>query len=178
MVHIFFFVADGNGFISEGCSYPVKTNPKKIALIGLAASVVFGTSGCSFIHNNEPKVYGPPEAVQEEENTDSEEAKLWSVTGIFLKIKNGYYIFLSEEYKDYETRLYKISPAIDKENDISFDEYTDGNIVEITYATIGELEPPVMDVLSIKMIDDITEISEADQKDIDSLIAKYKEYMN
>lgn len=35
-----------------------------------------------------------------------------------------------------------------------------------------------MDVLSIKMIDDITEISEADQKDIDSLIAKYKEYMN
>ena len=57
-------------------SYPVKTNPKKIALIGLAASVVFGTSGCSFIHNNEPKVYGPPEAVQEEENTDSEEANL------------------------------------------------------------------------------------------------------
>ena len=177
-MHIIIFVADGNGFISEGCSYPVKTNPKKIALIGLAASVVFGTSGCSFIHNNEPKVYGPPETVQEEENTDSEEANLWSVTGIFLKIKNGYYIFLSEEYKDYETRLYKISPAIDKENDIFFDEYTDGNIVEITYATIGELEPPVMDVLSIKMIDDITEISEADQKDIDSLIAKYKEYMN
>ena len=156
----------------------MKANPKKIALIGLAASVVFGTSGCSLFHNNEPKVYGPPETIQEEGNIESEEINVIYVTGIFLKIKSEYYIYLSDEYNDYETRLYKISPAMNKEDEISFDEYKDGNLVEISYATIGELELPVMDVLSIKMIDAKTEISEADQKDIDSLVEKYKEYIH
>ena len=156
----------------------MKANPKKIALIGLAASVVFGTSGCSLFHNNEPKVYGPPETIQEEGNIESEEINVIYVTGIFLKIKSEYYIYLSDEYNDYETRLYKISPAMNKEDEISFDEYKDGNLVEISYATIGELELPVMDVLSIKMIDAKTEISEADQKDIDSLVENYKEYIH
>lgn len=40
----------------------MRKNPKKIALIGLAASVVFGTSACA---NNEPAdVYGPPVTTQ------------------------------------------------------------------------------------------------------------------
>ena len=40
----------------------MRKNPRKIALIGLAASVVFGTSACA---NNEPAdVYGPPVTTQ------------------------------------------------------------------------------------------------------------------
>lgn len=40
----------------------MRKNPKKIALIGLAASVVFGTSACG---GNEPAgVYGPPVTTQ------------------------------------------------------------------------------------------------------------------
>lgn len=40
----------------------MRKNPRKIALIGLAASVVFGTSACG---NNEPaEVYGPPVTTQ------------------------------------------------------------------------------------------------------------------
>ena len=45
----------------------MRKNPRKIALIGLAASVVFGTSACA---NNEPAdVYGPPtEEITEDHN--------------------------------------------------------------------------------------------------------------
>ncbi len=52
----------------------MKVNPKKIAIIGLAASVLFGTAGCEVFHNSEPKVYGPPDAIEEEstEETESE----------------------------------------------------------------------------------------------------------
>ena len=40
----------------------MRKNPRKIALIGLAASVVFGSSACA---NNEPAdVYGPPVTTQ------------------------------------------------------------------------------------------------------------------
>ena len=40
----------------------MRKNPRKIAHIGLAASVVFGTSACA---NNEPAdVYGPPVTTQ------------------------------------------------------------------------------------------------------------------
>ena len=40
----------------------MRKNPRKIALIGLAASGVFGTSACA---NNEPAdVYGPPVTTQ------------------------------------------------------------------------------------------------------------------
>jgi type IV pilus biogenesis protein CpaD/CtpE len=56
----------------------MRKNPKKIALIGLAASVLFGTAGCNPINNNEPKVYGPPEEyieeTEEEPETDITEA--------------------------------------------------------------------------------------------------------
>ena len=41
----------------------MKINPKKAAMIGLAASTMFATTGCGFMaHVNEPTtVYGPPE---------------------------------------------------------------------------------------------------------------------
>lgn len=41
----------------------MKINPRKAAMIGLAASTMFSTTGCGFLaENNEPTtVYGPPE---------------------------------------------------------------------------------------------------------------------
>ena len=82
----------------------MKKNPKKMALIGLAASVVFGTAGCgspigreadgvygppppettevtteiTTEQNEVPAVYGPPEWFTEEENipvTSEEDGK-------------------------------------------------------------------------------------------------------
>ena len=47
----------------------MKRNPKKIALMGLAASVVFGASACGA--SREPNVYGPP--VTTEMTTDENE---------------------------------------------------------------------------------------------------------
>ena len=47
----------------------MKSNSKKIALIGLAASVLFGTAGCSLFQNNEPKVYGPAEPSYEDSSS-------------------------------------------------------------------------------------------------------------
>ena len=38
----------------------MKINAKKMALIGLAASTLFGTSGCQTKDNETPEVYGPP----------------------------------------------------------------------------------------------------------------------
>ena len=40
----------------------MKVNPKKAALIGLAASTLFGTSSCGASNNEEPTVYGPPQS--------------------------------------------------------------------------------------------------------------------
>jgi hypothetical protein len=50
----------------------MKKNSKKIALIGLAASVLLGTAGCG---NNEPVVtYGPPVTSGETETEITEES--------------------------------------------------------------------------------------------------------
>lgn len=98
-------------------------------------------------------------------------------SGIFLKIKNEYYIFLDEQYEDYEDRLFKIQPAINKENIINLEKYQNGNTVRISFATIGTLELPVIDVLSIDLIDDNTEIPTSDEEIINELIEKYKQYM-
>lgn len=98
-------------------------------------------------------------------------------SGIFLKIKNEYYIFLDEQYEDYEDRLFKIQPAINKENIINLEKYHNGNTVRISFATIGTLELPVIDVLSIDLIDDNTEIPTSDEEIINELIEKYKQYM-
>ena len=46
----------------------MKVNPRKIAIIGLAASTLFGMAGCG--KNEEPDVYGAPipTNITEEEN--------------------------------------------------------------------------------------------------------------
>ena len=46
----------------------MKKNPRKIALIGLAASVIFGAAGCNSQSNEESDVYGPPVTITEDEN--------------------------------------------------------------------------------------------------------------
>ena len=54
----------------------MKVNPKKAAMIGLAASTLFATTGCGMLPgSNEPTtVYGPPEYFEEVEEDTTEEA--------------------------------------------------------------------------------------------------------
>ena len=55
----------------------MKINPKKAALIGLAASTMFTVTGCgaNVSQNEEPEVYGPPVISEEpaEEPTTSDQ---------------------------------------------------------------------------------------------------------
>lgn len=53
----------------------MKMNSKKIALIGLAASVVFGTSACG--NNEQPGVYGPPVTTQAATEDDNEPSAVY-----------------------------------------------------------------------------------------------------
>lgn len=78
----------------------MKKNSRKMAFIGLAASVLFGTAGCSPFQNNEPKVYGPAEPSYEDsssQDTAPEQARVFVyVTDIkenvvYVKPKEGAY---------------------------------------------------------------------------------------
>lgn len=110
-----------------------------------------------------------------EKNED--DSKVFYEKGILLTFQNNYYILLDRKYDDYEDPFFKLQPAMDKEGLIDFEEYNNGNIVEISFATIGALELPVIDVLSIRLIDDSTKITEDNEKIINELIEKYKPYM-
>jgi hypothetical protein len=51
----------------------MKINPKKAALIGLAATTLFSASGCSMSKNAD--VYGPPDMMESDDPIDTEVPK-------------------------------------------------------------------------------------------------------